>query len=82
LEAVNAAWDQFGKDPLLAALARGRTADLPDSLPALWQDFEGWCGPIPRRDDISVLAMEFAERGPRKARGRQRVPATVPGPAG
>jgi sigma-B regulation protein RsbU (phosphoserine phosphatase) len=53
----------FGEERLLRVLEQGRALPLQDSLAALVQEVEGWCGSEAPSDDISVLAVELAGAG-------------------
>jgi sigma-B regulation protein RsbU (phosphoserine phosphatase) len=57
-EARNQQGNQFNEDRLLSALELGRTMPLAESVGALLQAVEEWCGDRPPHDDISILAVE------------------------
>jgi sigma-B regulation protein RsbU (phosphoserine phosphatase) len=69
-EVMNAGRETFGKHRLLACLDRCRGLDLNDSLSVLWQDVQVWREGGPQKDDVSVLALEFAETPARKVKDR------------
>ncbi len=66
VDAQNAGREAFGKARLLSALGRDRAAPLKEGLSALWAELQGWCGTARFKDDISLLAVEFADSPARK----------------
>jgi serine phosphatase RsbU (regulator of sigma subunit) len=61
-EARNADGEHFGARRLLGTLEQTRQVPLGDSLDALVKAVEQWRGDSPRQDDLSVLAVEIADR--------------------
>ncbi|MBX6311619.1 MAG: SpoIIE family protein phosphatase [Isosphaeraceae bacterium] len=61
-EAVSPDGRAFGVGRMLEVLRRGRAAPLGESLAALRQEVEGWCGDGGPSDDISLLAVELVPR--------------------
>jgi sigma-B regulation protein RsbU (phosphoserine phosphatase) len=70
IEASNPQRDYFGKPRLLSSLDRNRSLDLKEGLSVLWQELENWCGAARFKDDISILAVEFAG-SPARKRGQE-----------
>src|SRR5262249_35887200 len=61
IEARNPVGEHFGARRLLDALEQTRPLPLQESLAALVQRVEGWCGERPRKDDFSILAVEVTD---------------------
>ncbi len=55
-----AAGDQFGIQRLLSTLAESR--GLAESLATAWQSVEAWCEGERPHDDVTMLALEIANR--------------------
>jgi sigma-B regulation protein RsbU (phosphoserine phosphatase) len=60
-EVRNAEGEHFGSGRLLAALDETRRLPLADALGGLVRAVEGWRGAAPRKDGISILAVERTE---------------------
>ena len=58
LEAMNAEEEQFGEERMLPALEQGRSQSLAETIAELEKTLLQWCGDIPLKDDISILALE------------------------
>lgn len=58
-EAMNKDSKQFGAVNLLGAAAQGRALPLAESVSAMIQAAELWCGTAPAHDDITLLAFEL-----------------------
>jgi len=67
VDALNPDRAALGKERLCAAVNQVRPVALPEGLAELWRTVEAWCGGSRFKDDISLLAVEFA--GP-KNRGQ------------
>jgi sigma-B regulation protein RsbU (phosphoserine phosphatase) len=63
IEARNPVGEHFGARRLLDTLEQTRPLPLQESLGALVQSVEGWCGEQPRKDDFSILAVEVTDQG-------------------
>jgi sigma-B regulation protein RsbU (phosphoserine phosphatase) len=59
MEAMNAAGDLFGIDGLIKTVSLHAHLTLQESVAALLVDVQTWCGALPARDDVSVLAFEL-----------------------
>jgi PAS domain S-box-containing protein len=59
-EAMDRAGQQFGDARLLELIGRGRSVPLQESVAALVEDVERWCGPASVQDDISLVAIEVS----------------------
>jgi sigma-B regulation protein RsbU (phosphoserine phosphatase) len=57
-EAMSPDGEQFGGGRLLQTLERDRPRPLRESISLLLEGLRRWCGDVPFRDDISVLAVE------------------------
>ena len=58
VEAMSPEGQQFGKDQLIRTLEHHAGMTLQDSVSALVGGVQDWCGRLPARDDVSVLAFE------------------------
>jgi sigma-B regulation protein RsbU (phosphoserine phosphatase) len=61
-EARNADGEHFGATRLLGTLEQTRPLPLRQSVTALVQNVERWCGDSPRKDDFSILAVEVTDQ--------------------
>jgi sigma-B regulation protein RsbU (phosphoserine phosphatase) len=61
-EAMNPTDVLFGAERMLGSLVRGRSVSLAQSVSDLVAEIRSWCG-ARLRDDISLLAVEFAPAG-------------------
>jgi sigma-B regulation protein RsbU (phosphoserine phosphatase) len=61
-DAMNSNDEQFGERQLINALDQSRNILLKDSISSLLMSVEEWCGDARLEDDISVLAIEIAEK--------------------
>ena len=59
-ESMDPAGEQFGVARLLAAIGRGRSEPLQQSVADLLEQIEGWRGAASAQDDISILAIEVS----------------------
>ena len=59
-EAMNPAGKQFGNDRLVAAIGRGRSEALQESIGSLLGEVARWQGSERPQDDISILAVEVS----------------------
>jgi sigma-B regulation protein RsbU (phosphoserine phosphatase) len=59
VEVVNGSREVFGVERLLETLDQVRDLPLQKGLEELWRKVEQWCAGAPRRDDVSLLAVEF-----------------------
>lgn len=59
-DAMNSSDAQFGTERLLGTLDQTRELPLKESISALIRRAEEWCGAVPLKDDVSVLAVEIA----------------------
>jgi sigma-B regulation protein RsbU (phosphoserine phosphatase) len=66
-EARNADGEHFGTTRLVGTLEQTRPVPLQQSLTALVQTVERWCGDNPRKDDFSILAVEVMDQGTARA---------------
>jgi sigma-B regulation protein RsbU (phosphoserine phosphatase) len=64
-DALNAAAEPFGKPRLREALAAQRDRPLDQGIAALLRELHRWCGVSHRRDDVSILGLEFTGAGSR-----------------
>ncbi len=55
--------EQYGNDRLLAAIGRGCSESLSESVAALLGAIEQWRGDASAQDDISILALEVSDTG-------------------
>jgi sigma-B regulation protein RsbU (phosphoserine phosphatase) len=66
-EAMAPGGASFGAERLVESIEHGRHVSLPDAVAALRAGVESWCGKAGVRDDVTILAAEFAgEPGPLK----------------
>jgi serine phosphatase RsbU (regulator of sigma subunit) len=58
-EAMDGDLNEFGADRMLELLSTTRRAGIDDSVGALLQAVQKWCGRSGPKDDVSILALEI-----------------------
>ena len=58
-EAENPFQSELGDDRVVQAIDRCRDITMDDTVHALMNDLDEWCGHRPLRDDVSVLGLEI-----------------------
>lgn len=71
-EAMNAADQEYGTEPLMAAVERARSESVEHLTDAVISDVQSFAGKAPQSDDIVVLALRFVSRS------RPEQPGTKP----